>query len=86
MSSFYWVVDYTASKDGTLRPVVIGGRAFQTELHAQRYIDDSNLSRNAEIIELPTADQSKATGMLKAILVKRHKSLSKGMTRAVHKL
>lgn len=82
---YYWVVDYTADKSNNLHPVIIGGRAFTSELLAQRYMDDSNLSRKAEIFELPTSDVSRATRMVKAQLVKRYKSLDGGMKRAVHK-
>lgn len=85
MAGYFWVVDYTRAKDDTLRPVVIGGRAFVTELHAQRYMDEANLSRNAEIMELPTSDTGRATQMVKAILIKRFGSLDKGMRRAIHK-
>lgn len=83
--TYWWVVDYTSAKDGRMRPVVIGGRAFTSELLAQRYLDDANLSRKAEILELPTSDTSKATQMIKAVLIRRFKSLDKGITRAVHK-
>jgi len=85
MAGYFWVVDYTRAKDDTLRPVVIGGRAFVTELHAQRYMDDANLSRNAEIMELSTSDTGRATQEIKAILIKRFRSLDKGMRRAVHR-
>jgi len=84
--SYFWVVDYVSAKDGNLRPVVIGGRSFTSELVAQRYVDDSNLSRKVEIFELPTSDSSKATSMIKAQLVRRYKDLGKGLTRAVHKV
>lgn len=82
--SYFWVVDYAQSKDGSLRPVVIGGRSFTTELLAQRYMDDANLSGRAEIFELPTSNTSRATQAIKAKLVKRYKSLDKGITRAKH--
>lgn len=84
--SYWWVIDFIKAKDGSLRPVVIGGRAFSTELYAQRYVDDASLSRLAEIVELPTSDTSKATQMLKAKLAKRYKSLDKGMARAIHQV
>lgn len=80
----YWVVDYRQTKSGGMSPVVIGGRAFSSELLAQRYIDDADLSRKAEIFPLPTANAAKATSMIKAQLVKRYKSLDRGTTRATH--
>jgi len=83
---YYWVVDYKQAKDGSLRPVIIGGRAFTSELLAQRYLDDANLSRKAEIFELSTGSTSKASQGIKAQLIKRYKSLDRGMTRAVHKV
>jgi len=83
--SYFWVVDFRKTKDGSIRPVVIGGRAFTTELRAQQYIDNSNLSQKAEIFELPTSDTSKATRSIKARLISRYRSLDKGLTRAVHR-
>lgn len=82
---YYWVIDYKETKSGDYIPVVIGGRAFPSELQAQKYIDDSNLSRRAEIFELDTCNQDKATGAIKAILIRRYKSLDKGMMRASHR-
>jgi len=83
---YYWVVDYTRAKDGSLRPVIIGGRSFSSELLAQHYMDDANLSQKAEIFELPTSNSSRATQMVKAQLIRRYKSLDKGVRRAVHKV
>ena len=85
MGRYYWVVDYKQSEDEKIHPVIIGGRAFSSEVQAQRYMDDASLSRHAEIMELLTSSTSAATQEIKAILVKRYKSLDKGMTRAVHK-
>ena len=81
---YFWVVDYRQRKDGKLAPVVIGGRSFTSNLRAQQYIDDSSLSQRAEIIELSTSNQARATSMVKAKLITRYKDLDKGMTRAVH--
>lgn len=78
-------MDYKQSEDEKIHPVVIGGRAFSSEIRAQRYMDDANLSRNAEIMELSTSNTSAATQEIKAILVKRYQSLDKGMARAVHR-
>lgn len=87
---YYWVVDYKADKQGQLHPVIFGGRAFTSELLAQRFIDESNLSPRAEIFPLPTSNQSSATGQVKAKLVKRYGSKGegweKGLERAVHKV
>ena len=83
---YYWVVDYREDKSGGLHPVIIGGRAFSSHLRAQNYIDRANLSRKAEIFELPTSSQSKATRTVKAELIKRYRSLDQGMARAVHKV
>jgi hypothetical protein len=81
----YWIVDYTSGKDGgTIHPVIIGGRAFPTEPTAQAYIDGANLSARAEIIQLDTVNQAKATSKIKAILIRRYKSLDKGLARAYH--
>lgn len=85
MPSYFWVVDYKQRKDGNFSPVIIGGRAFSSEIRAQQYIDESNLSQKAEIIELDTRNQAKATSKIKAQLIRRYKSLDKGMVRAVHK-
>jgi len=82
---YYLVVDYTESKGGELRPIVIGGRSFTTELYAQRYIDDSNLSRRAEIFEVTSSNLDRATQEVKAKLIRRYKSLDKGMKRVSHK-
>lgn len=82
---FYWVIDYRQRKDGEFSPVIIGGRSFHSEQRAQEYIDSSNLSSQAEILELPTSQQNRATQMVKAILVRRLKSLDKGLTRATHR-
>ena len=84
--NYFWVVDYTQAKDGSTRPIVIGGRAFTSALRAQRYLDDANLSRRAEIFELPTGGTSRATQMIKAQLVRRYRSLDRGVARAVHKV
>jgi len=81
----FWIVDYKTDSQGSLRPVIIGGRAFPNELLAQKYIDEANLSRKAEVFDLPTTDISKATQMVKAKLIKRYKSLDEGMKRAYHK-
>ena len=82
--NYFWVVDYSKSKSGEIRPVIIGGRAFTSELLAQRYIDDSSLSSKAEIFPLPTSDTSRATQMIKAKLIKRYQNLDQGLVRAVH--
>ena len=82
---YYWVVDYSERKDGTKVPIVIKGRAFSSELQAQRYIDEANLSRNAEIFELSSSNEKAATQELKAKLIRRYKSLDKGMTRVSHR-
>ncbi len=82
--SYYWVIDYHRARNGSIRPVVIGGRAFTTEVRAQQYIDEANLSPKAEIIELNTSDTSKATRAIKARLIRRYRDLDKGLTRAVH--
>ena len=34
---YWWIVDYVEAKDGNLRPVLIKGRYFTSELRAQRY-------------------------------------------------
>jgi len=81
MANYFWVVDFTSAG----RPIVIKGRSFSNELRAQRYIDDSSLSRRAEVFELTSTSEAEATRELKAILVRRYKSLDKGITRAVHK-
>lgn len=83
---YFWVVDYKQAGDGNLRPIIIGGRAFSSELLAQRYLDDANLSRKAEIFPLETGNVGRASQTIKAILVRRYKSLDKGTKRAVHKL
>jgi len=84
--NFFWVVDFSMDKGGKVHPVVIGGRAFSTEIAAQKYIDDSNLSQKAEIFPLPTSNQHRATSMIKAQLIRRFKSVSQGMTKAIHKV
>ncbi len=81
---YYWVVDFRQSKDGLLRPVIIGGRSFTTEIRAQEYIDNSNLSPKAEIYPVDTSDMSKATRVIKAKLITKYKSLDRGLTRASH--
>ena len=81
---YYWVVDWKKDKKGNFHPVIIGGRAFPTEQSAQSYIDSSSLSSRAEIIPLDTPSESTATGEIKAILIKRFKSLDRGMMRASH--
>ena len=82
---YYWVIDFKQDKKGNFHPVVIGGRCFTTQASAQSYIDNSNLSNRAEIIPLDTCSQSKASGKIKAILIKRFKSLDKGLSNAYHK-
>ena len=85
----YWVVDYRADKSGKYHPVVIGGRSFHTRTQAQNYIDNANLSSRAEIFGPPdvsnTTDIGRVTSEIKAILIKRYRSLDQGMARAVHK-
>ncbi len=81
---YFWVVDFRQTKDGRLSPVIIGGRAFTTEVRAQSYIDESSLSSKAEIFPIDTADASKATRVVKAKLIHRYKDLDKGLTRATH--
>ena len=80
------MIDFITTKKGEVRPVVVGGRAFTSEILAQRYIDEANLSQRAEIMPLPTSSQSTASGMIKAKLAARYHDLEKGMTRAVHKV
>ena len=89
--SSWWVVDFKPAKDGLLRPVVIGGRSFASELKAQSYIDDANLTDKAEIFEADTSSTAKATREIKAKLIVRygHKGpgeWTKGLKRAVHKV
>ena len=81
---YWWIVDYVEAKDGNLRPVLIKGRYFTSELRAQRYIDDANLSRRAEIFELSSTNVQAATQELKAKLAKKYRSLPRAMKRAVH--
>ena len=84
---YYWVVDYLPSKDGkTLHPVVIGGRCFTSEMRAQQFIDQTNLSPKAEIMMLDTSNTSRASQEIKAKLAVRLHSLEQGMVKAVHKL
>jgi hypothetical protein len=84
---YYWVIDYLASKDGkTLHPVVIGGRCFTSEMRAQQFMDQTNLSPKAEIMELDTSNTSRASQEIKAKLAVRLHSLEQGMAKAVHKL
>ena len=84
MGSYFWVVDFSQKKDGRLAPIIIGGRAFTSNSRAQRYIDDSNLSQRAEIVELETSNQARATQAIKAKLITKYRDLDKGMTRAIH--
>lgn len=87
--NYYWVVDYKQSRDGVMRPIVIGGRSFTSEMKAQSYIDNALLTDNAEIFALPTSNVARATRMIKAKLVERlgHRGKGewvKGLKRAVH--
>ena len=75
---YFWVVDYTESSKGFLVPVVMGGRCFTTEMAAQDFIDNANLSRKAEIFPLPTRDEERATSFIKGELVKRYGREGKG--------
>ena len=80
----YWIVDYRQDAKKAFHPVIIGGRAFTSESQAQSYIDNSNLSGKAEIIQLDTTNQGSATQKIKGILIKRYKSLDKGMGTVYH--
>jgi len=86
---YWYVVDYKTAKDGGLRPVVIGGRAFTSSIKAQNYLDDALLSNKAEIFETSSSNRSVATREIKAKLVSRygHKGKgewTKGLRRAIH--
>jgi hypothetical protein len=81
---YFWIVDYRKDSKGVFHPVVIGGRAFTSEISAQEYIDHAGLSSRAEIFPLDTSNQAKATQKIKAVLIRRYKSLDKGMTRVGH--
>lgn len=85
----YWVVDYKSDSKGRYHPVVIGGRSFYTNTQAQNYIDTANLSNRAEIFAPPeisdTTSMDRVTQEIKAILIKRYRSLDQGMVRAVHR-
>lgn len=81
---YFWIVDWRKDSKGNFHPVVIGGRSFSSEIAAQEYIDHAGLSSRAEIFPLDTANQSKATQKIKAILIRRYKSLDRGMERMGH--
>ena len=82
--AYYWIIDFKQNSKQQLVPVIIGGHAFTSEMLAQDYIDRSNLSPRAEILESDYSSESMATRQLKAKLITKYRSLDAGMRRVNH--
>lgn len=57
---------------------------FVSSTRAQEYADEAVGLYETQVAELPTRDQSKATSMLKAKLVRQTKNVELGMQKVSH--
>lgn len=85
MQNYYWVVDFVEKPNGKIQQVIIGGRGFDSEMAAQRFLDRTNVSRQAKIIELSTRNQARASQLLKGKRVQETGDMSDGLVRVRHK-
>ena len=78
----YWILEWTPNKEGDLKPNLFG--SYSSELAAEEYKDEANMSDRAKIYRLGTANTAKATQLLKAMNVLDKKDVTQGMQRFRH--
>lgn len=83
--AYYWIIDYITKDNGKVQPIILGNRAFTSELGAQRFLDTVTSTRNVEVVELPTRNTAKASQYIRGRLVKKAGNTAAGITRVRHK-